>query len=218
MRSFCIIFFLALNFFICINKVKANTDNELTGWGFIDINIPLERIRHGLSLRESFSHRFNNEFSELDISLFRSELASDWNKNLQTSLGYDHFRIYHRDANYENRLWQQILLRKKLSKNELYSRFRIEERFTEASPLVLRLRNRSGYIYYLSKSLSLDLSNEIFLNLVNSEGIDQNRVMLLVRKDINKHLSIIGGYQIQHFFLDKNLINHGLITRLQISL
>ena len=98
-----------------INLLKASTNNELMAWGFIDVGIPLNKIRPGLQLTETLSHRFNNEFQELDITLLRSELSYNWNKNLQSSLGYDHFMIYNRDSNFENRLWQQVLLKKDLN-------------------------------------------------------------------------------------------------------
>jgi hypothetical protein len=94
------------------NLLKASTNNELMAWGFIDVGIPLNKIRPGLQLTETLSHRFNNEFQELDITLLRSELSYNWNKNIQSSFGYDHFMIYNRDSNFENRLWQQVLLRK----------------------------------------------------------------------------------------------------------
>jgi hypothetical protein len=215
-----------------INLLKASTNNELTAWGFIDVNIPLNKIRPGLQLTETLSHRFNNEFQELDITLFRSELSYKWNKNIQSSLGYDHFIIYNRDSNFENRLWQQVLLRKDVNilkiqnnhndindkKAEGYSRFRFEQRFIDDTELTLRLRGRFGYIHPIGKTLSLDISDELFYNFLNNEGLEQNRIMLVLRKDFNKHLSLSTGYQIQHFFLDRDLINHGLIARLQIFL
>jgi|694.fasta_scaffold00001_144 hypothetical protein len=215
-----------------LNTLKASTDNELMAWGFIDLAIPLDKIRPGLQLTETLSHRFNNEFQELDVTLFRSELSYNWNKNLQSSFGYDHFIIYNRDSNFENRLWQQVLLRKNVNilkiqnnhneindkKAEGYSRFRFEQRFIDDTELTLRLRGRLGYIHPIGKTLSLDISDELFYNFLRNEGLEQNRIMLVLRKDFNKHLSLSTGYQIQHFFLDRDLINHGLIARLQIFL
>ena len=215
-----------------INLLKASTNNELMAWGFIDVGIPLNKIRPGLQLTETLSHRFNNEFQELDITLLRSELSYNWNKNLQSSLGYDHFMIYNRDSNFENRLWQQVLLKKDLNifkipnnhneindkKAESYSRFRFEQRFMDDTELTLRLRGRFGYIHPIGKTLSLDISDELFYNFLSNEGLEQNRIMLVLRKDFNKHLSLSTGYQIQHFFLDRDLINHGLIARLQVFL
>jgi hypothetical protein len=227
-----LLIFICLTTLSSTNILEASTNNELSVWGFIDLSIPLDKIRPGLQLTESFSHRLNNEFQELDITLFRSELSYQWNKNLQSSLGYDYSVIYNRESAFENRFWQQVLLKKELNllraqnnhsvikhrKAECYSRFRLEQRFIEDTDLNLRLRSRFGYIQPLSKTLSLDISDEIFFNFLNNGGLEQNRIMLLLRKDFNKHLSLSTGYQIQHFFLDRDLLNHGLIARLHISL
>jgi hypothetical protein len=40
-----------------INLLKASTNNELMAWGFIDVGIPLNKIRPGLQLTETLSHR-----------------------------------------------------------------------------------------------------------------------------------------------------------------
>lgn len=203
---------------LVFSRAQAKTNNELVNWNFIDVLIPLEKIKPGLVLRETIGPRLQNELREMDVVLLRSELAYQWNDSLNTSLGYDWFRRFNTDSIYENRFWEQVLLTKNLKEEKLYTRLRLEERFIQDTDMILRFRTKLGYIHKLSKTFSLDLSDEIFFNINRSEGIEQNRILLYLTKKINNNFTLSLGYQLQHFFMDKNLLNHAVMTRLQISL
>lgn len=206
-------FFLLALLFCCYPfAVIAKTDNELVNWNYIDIKIPLKKINSKLFLRETISPRLQNEFQEMNVVALRSELGYQANDIATVSFGYDWFRIFNSDSDYENRIWQQLLLQK----NNFFTRIRLDERFIEDKDLVLRFRTMFGYRYPLTETLSLELSDEILLNLTANEGLEQNRILLSLNKEIN-NMNFIVGYQLQHFFMDRDLINHGIVTRFQID-
>ena len=193
--------------------VECKTDNEFVYWNYIDVRIPLDKINSKLFFRETISPRLRNEFQDMDVVVLRSELGyknSDW---LKSSLGYDWFRRFNSTSDYENRIWQQFYL----EKYNFFTRLRLEERFIENADMVIRFRTMIGYEYKISKNYSLTLSDEIFLNLNDEAGLQQNRVLLALSKKINDNLKVSLGYQLQHFFMDLDLINHGIVTRFQVD-
>jgi hypothetical protein len=192
---------------------EGKTDNDLVYWNYIDVTIPLKKINPKLFLRETISPRLQNEFRDMNVVLLRSELGYEVNDLATLSFGYDWFRIFNSDSNYENRIWQQVLLQK----NNFFTRVRLDERFVEDRDLVLRFRTMFGYRYPLTETLSLELSDEMLFNLNDSAGFEQNRVMLALNKKIDDNMNIIVGYQLQHFFMDRDLINHGIVTRFQVD-
>lgn len=203
---------------LCATAGNAKTDNELINWNFIDVRIPLSKASPKLELVETFSYRFVNEFEKADINLFRNELLYHLNKNIDTSLGYDYFIIYNNSSKHENRFWQQILLKKNNLKSTPYTRLRIEERLISDVDPNVRIRNKLGYIYRINDVTNIDLSDEIFINFPHNLGLEQNRINATLNRKISQHLSLGIGYQLQHFYQEKNLLNHCLISKIQISL
>lgn len=200
------------------SATSAKTDNEIVNWNFIDVRIPLNKINPNLELVETFSYRFVNEFERADVNLFRSELLYHLNKNIDTSLGYDYFIIYNNSNNHENRFWQQLLLKKNNKRSIPYNRTRVEERLISQVEPNIRLRNKLGYIYTINDVTNIDLSDEIFINFPHNAGLEQNRINITVNRKINQYLTLGIGYQLQHFYQDRNLLNHSLISKIQISL
>ena len=135
--------------FFNFSQVKASNSSELLQWSYFSTKIKLDQIHPRLSLRETFSPRFKNNLSELDVLLLRNEIFYEHNKNFTSSLGYDFYGIFNNDDSIENRLAQQFLYNQKLSKRwKFSSRLRLEERFQ--SDFDLRLRNRFGLGYTIN--------------------------------------------------------------------
>lgn len=197
-------------------KTSAKTENELSSWNYIDATINLDKVLPGLYLREIISPRLQNELQEMDITLFRSSLGYKWNDGLRTDLGYDWTKIFNSESSHENRIWQQAYLRKKFGANRIYTRLRLEEKFEAGEAMTLRFRTRFGYMRQLSESVSIDISDELLFNINRKHGFEQNRILLTLNKDINKNLTLSLGYQLQHFFLDEDLISHAIVTKVRL--
>lgn len=196
----------------------AKTDNEMTSWNTISIRAPLEKIHKNLFLRETISQRFLDEFQALDITLIRSELQYLINDNKEASFGYDFSKRYNSPSDFENRLWQQSLILKDIQRHSLFLRTRFEQRFIDDGNFILRLRTGLGYSYQLTKTVSITLSDELFFNLNSKTGFEQNRVLLSLEKSLNENLRVSLAYQLQSFLIDRDLINHVLMTGLQVDL
>ncbi len=195
----------------------AKTDNELSSWNTINLDIPITDKTY---LRETLSPRLQNTLSEMDVVLLRSVLNYEFDRDLVLSAAYDWFRVFNRDSSYENRFWQQVYYRHDSPIEDLrvFHRFRVDERMLEDMDTQVRLRYMIGLEKNLNPSLVLQLSDELMLNLNADAGLDQNRVYLGLLKTFNPSLSMNAGYQYQHFLGDRDLINHGIIIAVNFSL
>ena len=205
---------------LTVNPALAGTDNELTSWQTLTVDLP---VTDKVFIREAFSTRQIETFTEADITLVRSSINYEFNPDLIVSAAYDWFKIYNRDANYENRLWQQIYYRHdtSLENLRLFHRIRVDERLVDNADTQVRLRYMAALEYSLSDDLTLVVSDEFMLNTRNNEkaeaGIDQNRIAIGLSKQFNDIVTGSLSYQFQHFFDDRDLINHGLLLGVMLN-
>jgi hypothetical protein len=224
-RIFRTIFILSFLVLCFSDKTNASyTDNELVMWNFVDLSVPLKFIDKKLFLKETFSPRFKDELSDMDIILLRTTLNYKVNNGAVLTVGHDWFKVFNSSIPHENRLLQQVAFKNRIGKSKLFftQQSRLEERFLLGENLITRLRYKPGFELLLTKSLTLDFGDEIFINLNNSElrdsGLEQNRIYINLRKQINRSVTVGLGYQLQHFLQDRDLINHQIVTRLSFDL
>lgn len=110
-KSYLVLYIIFFSF----NTVKAENSSELLQWSYFSTKIKLDKIHPKLSLRETFSPRFQSNFSELDVLLLRNEIFFKHNDNFTSSLGYDFYGVFNDDDRVENRLAEQFLYNKNLS-------------------------------------------------------------------------------------------------------
>lgn len=196
-------------------KVCAETKNNLVNWNYIDFTLPLKFIHPNLFFTESISPRLKNNLSEMDVVVLRSQLGYKVNEDFTLSLGHDWRRRFNTLGSYENRIWQQLEASKRLGKHNFSSRLRLEERIITNHSFRLRLRPRLAYGYQITDTLAVELSDEMLFGFIANNNFEQNRILLNFRKIFNDNLAINLGYQLQHYFSGRNLINHALVTRLE---
>jgi hypothetical protein len=213
------LFFLACLFLlilVCSSPARANTKQELAIWNYVDFYIPLDFVNKKLTLLQSLGPRMNRNVTQMETVFGRSEFRYGVNRNIAVSLGYDWFRRFNNDnLNYENRIWQQILISKKITRKDLiYTRNRIEQRFYDTDGFGSRFRTRLGWFHYFTRTLYVELSNEMHFSYDSSSGgLSQNRFIAAIYKQWNDFFTLYLGYQLQHFLPDAGLVQHGIITR-----
>lgn len=109
---------------------------------------------------------------------------------------------------WEHRAIQGVLLSKTIKKIEFTSRHRIEQRFIEnAGGVSLRSRHLLGAKYKLGKHKKWYVlaTNELLISLndtlgptVIEAGVNQNRTLLAVGRQLNEHITLEGGYLLQY--------------------
>lgn len=202
---------------VFVQGALSATKNNLVNWNYIDFTVPLEVVHPKLFFSESISPRLKNNLTDMDVVVLRSQLGFKATQNLTLSLGYDWRRRFNTQGSYENRIWQQIDFDKSYGRHSLASRLRLEERIVESHNFRLRLRPRLGYGYQITDSFSVEVSDEMIFSFVGDNNFEQNRILLNFRKQVNENIALNLGYQLQHYFSNRNLINHALVTRLEYS-
>jgi hypothetical protein len=204
-------------FFVIIFPLEAlsNTKNNLVNWNYVDFIVPLKFLHPKLFFTESISPRLKDNLSQMDVVVLRSQLGYKVTDDLVLSLGHDWRRRFNTLGDYENRIWQQLEYRKNFGKHNFSSRLRFEERMISNHNFRLRLRPRIAYGYQITEKLSVELSDEMLFSFIENNNFEQNRILLNFRKIINDNFSVNLGYQLQHYFSGRNLINHAIVTRLE---
>lgn len=206
-----------ISIIICLGilDVKASTSNHLVSWNFFDITYP---INSKLFFTESISPRIKNNLQEMDVVVLRSQLGYKPNNSVTLSQGYDWRARFNIEGDFENRLWQQVEYTKSKDKNKLGFRLRFEERFIDDQDFRMRLRPRIAYEYALTDTLSVELNDEMLFGFNENTGLEQNRILLNFKKQINDNLRLNLGYQFQHYFQGRSTINHAIVTRVEVFL
>lgn len=165
--------------------------------------------------------RFGNDSTTLSQGILRPGLGYSLADDLSVWLGYawiptmEPFTAV--DFN-ENRIWQQLLWTPRTSLGPITSRTRLEQRFTRAPDVSVRLRQMVRLAYPLDAVPGLLLVGweELFLNLNSTgtivAGFDQNRVFLGLGYTIDENMRTEIGYMNQYIYRDttQNLMSHVL--------
>jgi hypothetical protein len=142
-------------------------------------------INKKLTLFLDAQDRNFNAFGDLEQVMLRTALLYNVNENMSIGQGYGYiigqpYIAGEKNETYENRIFQQLILKQRFGRLYLTHRYRLEERFLQ-SGYTTRLR------YFLSVNLPLNHSamerktiylagyNEVFLN-VDTPIFDRNRL------------------------------------------
>ena len=109
--------------------------------------------------------------------------------------------VMHSNAN-EHRIHLQYENKMPVSSAwSMTSRFSAEYRIFERNQDLFRFRIREGLIYIVSKNLSLQLYDELFLNTINIERshvFDQNRIGFQLSYNLDRHIKLDLGHNLIH--------------------
>jgi len=98
----------------------------------------------------------------------------------------------------------QVQYENKISVSRLWSltsRFGAEYRIFERNQDLFRFRIREGLNYIVSKNLSLQIYDELFLNTINIERshvFDQNRIGFQLSYNLDRHIKLDLGHNLIH--------------------
>lgn len=162
--------------------------------------------------------RWQNKFQNKSLYLVRSAIAYETNPSLRLAVGFAHLGFFSSDSLYklEFRPYQEITFKKSFNSFKSEQRFRVEERIFDG----FRSANNSPYNSFKfrfryqialnfpvrkltfkspNRSISLTVSNEIFLNAGNKNlsFFDQHRVVLGPTFQINEKLIVSMLYNMQ---------------------
>lgn len=173
--------------------------------------------------------RFRDEGAQADNFFVRAGVSYQMTPKTSIGLGFDHV-VNHpagKEANDENRLWQQIAYKfDPILGVNLSSRTRLEQRWREGGDdTAYRFRQmiRATMPLIVNPKLSIVAYDELFINLNNtdwnvSRGNDQNRAFLGANWAFTPSTSIEMGY-INQYVNTRNIdrMNHILATTLRLN-
>lgn len=125
----------------------------------------------------------------------------------------------------EYRIWQQLVWNKKLTTMTLTCRTRVEERRSFGfSDWAFRLRERAWLNIPLTENLSIDLADEVLVNLNAAQWIttstwDQNRASIGLVQQLSQSWFLMVGYMNQYLFVTNNpQSDHVLLLNFRVNL
>jgi hypothetical protein len=168
--------------------------------------------------------RFGDNASQLSTLILRPSLGYDFNRHVSVEMGYqDENKYANGKTTHEQRIYQELWLRKSFGRHNLSLRSRLEEFFEVDGKIPLRMRFRLTNIRPIGAShWHIVTENELFvsLNTIANErnaGFNQNRLFVGVGRDFLKnHLRVQAGYLLRYVDKpspDPNQIDHVLMFR-----
>lgn len=124
----------------------------------------------------------------------------------------------------EYRFWEQLVWQHRFAQFEIRSRTRLEQRKSFDFPdWENRFRERIWFNFPVTEIISLDLSNEIMMNLNNVQWIstntwDQNRLYFGISQQISTSTILSAGYMNQWIFTSPTQSDKVFLINLQIRL
>jgi len=184
-------------------------ESDLGNWL---IYIGNKKIDSKWNLHHEVQYRNYNALGDLEQLLLRAGIGynlAEGNNNLLLGYGYILSQNYivgideKVDVN-EHRIYQQFVTKQKFNRWSWQHRYRMEERFVEASDIGFRFRYFLSINYALSKEafdgINWYLSgyNEIFLHL-EADAFDRNRAYIGLGAKLNSNCKLELGYMNQFF-------------------
>ena len=182
--------FSVLLFLFISNQISAQTTSDLGAWYMYFGGIKFEESQWGI--HGEAQYRNHNIIGDLEQLLLRTGLQYHLKDNSATfTLGYGNITTENEgepdNTFYENRIYQEALLRQDIYSVNLNHRFRYEQRFVDTQSL----RTRFRYALFINIPLTqkkfapggfyIPVYNEIFINgeeRGNIEYFDRNRLYL----------------------------------------
>jgi hypothetical protein len=195
---------------------QSTPEDKFGAWYMLDAN---HRISDKFSVKMGFQLRSFEVLDNINLLLYYASIDYDLNKNTTLTFGYSYldidnsFTISGENHLYENRPYEQLSYKHKISKTLIYQRLRLEHRlldFKHKHTIKHRLRYRLGTKITLSKTLFINLNNEVFAN-IQDNVFTENRLYIALGFNISNANSLQLGY-LNHEINKQNL------NRLQVGL
>lgn len=212
---------LIIALFIILNKVQAQS-----GWYTLFGN---DKLRKGFDLHYEAQYRNHNTIGQLDQLLLRTGIGYSFNDKTQNFLiGYGF--IHNKMAEYfedgltdserealmfnEHRIFQQYIMKHRVSRILITHRYRLEERFSRGNNSLRFRYFISGHVPinnadFIQGTFYLGAYNELFMNFEDSY-FDRNRTYFSLGYTVSKDLKVELGYLRQD--ISKNIYNHFQIS------
>lgn len=204
---------IALAAMVLTNPRPAKAEDIQTGWAAW---FNTTKLAGGWTLTSDVQLRSSDDWEDVRTVLARAGLTRAWGTSATLTAGYayiDTINVPGPDLT-EHRLWQQLVLQRKLAGNALTHRFRLEQRFVDRPGgddfYSDRLRYFARVIVPFAKrddgSFSggfVAFQNELFFNLsgrerLNGKLFDQNRAYVALGRRIDAGLDLEVGYLNQY--------------------
>lgn len=205
-----------LLFNITLSHSQTSPEDKLGSWYMLDAN---HRISDDFSIKTGFQLRTFEVFNNLNVLFYYTGVNYRLNKKTTITLAYCYldidrtFAISGETHLYENRPYEQIIYKHKLSNLQIYHRLRLEHRFLNFNhkhTTLHRFRYCLGTKLNLNKTLFIAINDEIFVNL-QGEVLTENRFYTALGINLSK------GNNIQLGYLNHEINNQNL-HRLQVGL
>jgi len=202
MKQITIILFLIFSF---NGFAQDNGENRLGTW---HMYFGTNQVSEKLSIHTEAQVRYFEQAKNFNQLLLRTGLNYHISPNAIATFGYGHITT---DGTYEDfpdevnskehRIFQQFILKNKVSNVAFEHRYRLEQRFIDfgnRNDTQHRARYRLQVTVPLSKVVFLNFYDEVFINLQN-EVFGQNRLYGALGFNVFKNTSLQVGYLKNHF-------------------
>lgn len=187
------------------SNAQVNGEEELGAWYMY---FGTSRISERLSIHSEAQFRYYETTGNFNQLLLRTGLNYHINPEAIATLGYGYIST---DGSFdepvgsldsrEHRIFQQFIVKNKLSVVDLEHRYRLEQRFISLggnSNTEHRARYRLQIQFPIAGDFFASLYDEIFLNL-QGEVFGQNRAYAALGYRVSPNLSVQLGYLKNHF-------------------
>lgn len=202
MRKLAVILILLV---VSISKAQETGEDKLGAWYmYFGVN----KISERFSIHSEAQFRFYETTSNFNQLLLRTGLNYHINAEAIATIGYGYIDTdltFESNPNesrlFENRIFEQFILKNKVWELSFEHRFRFEQRFLHQQDLT-DFQNRARYRLQITLPLTntffLNFYDEIFLNL-QDEIFNQNRLYAALGINVIENLSLQLGYLKNHF-------------------
>ncbi|GAA4807255.1 DUF2490 domain-containing protein [Litoribaculum gwangyangense] len=207
--------FIVLTFSISIYS-QPTPEKKLGAWYMLDAN---HKVSEAFSIKTGFQLRTFEVFDNMNVLFYYTGINYHLNKKTTLTFAYCYldidrtFIISGENHLYENRPYEQISYRHKISNLPIYHRLRLEHRFLNfkrTNSLNNRFRYKLGTKIELNKTFFMNVNNEFFANL-EGKVFTENRFYAALGINIFDDDNIQIGY-LNHEINKQNL------NRIQVGL
>jgi len=192
-------------FFSISNFAQENGENRLGSW---HMYFGTNKVSDKLSIHTEAQLRYYEQGNNFNQLLLRTGLNYHINANAIATFGYGYittdgtFEEFPDEINSkEHRIFQQFILKNKVSNVAFEHRYRLEQRFLnfdDRKDTQHRARYRLQVTLPLTKVIFLNFYDEIFINLQDNI-FGQNRLYGALGFNVFKNISLQVGYLKNHF-------------------
>jgi hypothetical protein len=195
---------LTFGILLTVGSLWGQTDRNYHGWLQYFGDHPLGKTRWGVHLEGQY--RRHNGFSQWQGLLLRPAVNFRVNRRVELSGGYGFIESYRYGAypaarrGSEHRLYQDFKYKLTRESSSLVQRFRLEQRWLPGGLYENRFRYQIRQNFGLGRGYSIGVANEIFVPVKPEQfprWADQNRLQLLVGRQVHRNLRVETGYMLQ---------------------